>query len=139
MFYLWLLIIVLLAVIEVMTVNLTTIWFVISGLLSLIISFLIDNFLLELSIFVIGGIVLLMTTRPFLTKFLKKSNVQTNADRIIGMKGIVTEEISINKTGEVKVDGKRWTAFSDSELKIDSIVRILEIDGVKLKVEKWED
>lgn len=139
MFYLWLLIIILLATIEVITVNLTTIWFVISGLLALLTSFFTDNFLIELAIFVVGGIVLLITTRPFLTKFLAKNNVKTNVDRIIGMKGIVTEEISRRKTGEVKVDGKRWTAFSNSELKIDSIVKILEIDGVKLKVEKWED
>ena len=52
------------------------------------------------------------------------------------MKGIVTEEITKKKSGEVKVDGKRWTAISDKKIKVDSTVKVLEIDGVKLKVEE---
>ena len=52
------------------------------------------------------------------------------------MRGIVTEEITKKRPGEVKVDGKKWTAISDKKIKIDSTVRVLEIDGVKLKVEE---
>lgn len=139
MFYLWLMIVILLAAVEVMTVNLTTIWFVVSGIVALLLSFVTDNFFIQLAVFVILGIVLLITTRPLLFKILRKNDVRTNIDRIIGMKGIVTEEISENNSGEVKVDGKRWTAIASQEFKVDSIVKILEIDGVKLKVGKWED
>ena len=139
MFYLWLMIVILLAVVEVMTVNLTTIWFVVSGIVALLLSFVTDNFFIQLAVFVILGIVLLVTTRPLLSKFIRKNDVKTNADRIIGMKGIVTEDISKDNSGEVKVDGKRWTAIANQEFKVDSIVKILEIDGVKLKVGKWED
>ncbi len=139
MFYIWLMIVILRAAVEVMTINLTTIWFVASGIVSLLLSFVTDNFFIQLAVFVILGIVLLITTRPLLSKFFRKNDVRTNADRIIGMKGIVTENISLNNSGEVKVDGKRWTAISNEEFKVDSIVKILEIDGVKLKVGKWED
>ena len=132
-------IVILLAVVEVMTVNLTTIWFVVSGIVALLLSFVTDNFFIQLAVFVILGIVLLVTTRPLLSKFIRKNDVKTNADRIIGMKGIVTEDISKDNSGEVKVDGKRWTAIANQEFKVDSIVKILEIDGVKLKVGKWED
>ena len=55
------------------------------------------------------------------------------------MIAIVTEEIKKNKPGEVKVDGKRWTAISNKKISVDSTVRVLEIDGVKLKVEEVED
>lgn len=55
------------------------------------------------------------------------------------MRGIVTEKITKNSPGEVKVDGKRWMAISDKTINVDNDVKILEIDGVKLKVEKWED
>ena len=139
MFYVWLLIIVLLTIVEIATVNFVTIWFVASGIISLILSFFIDNFLLQVGVFTILGIILLLTTRPLVNKMLKKDTVPTNTDRIIGMQGMVTENISPTEYGEVKVDGKRWTAMSKEELSVGSIVKILKIDGVKLEVKKWEE
>lgn len=139
MFYMWLLIIILLTIVEFVTVNFVTIWFVASGLISLILSFFTDNFLLQVGVFTILGIILLLTTRPLVNKLLKKDNIPTNTDRIIGMKGIVTETITSTSYGEVKVDGKRWTATSTEELSIGDIVKIIKIDGVKLEVKKWEE
>lgn len=139
MFYIWLLITILLGAIEALSINLTTIWFVISALISLLLSFFIDNFIIQFGVFVILGIILLITTRPLLVKFLKPKNEKTNFDRILDMKGIVTEEISRNKNGEVKVDGKKWSAYASKKIKVDSIVKILEINGTKLKVEEVED
>ncbi len=139
MFYLWLTIVIFLAVIEAMTTSLTTIWFVISGIVAILVSFITDNFMIQFSIFCVLGIILLATTRSFLLKVVKTKDVKTNIDRIIGARGIVTEDITNTSLGEVKVDGKRWTAFADTELKVNTPVRIILIDGVKVKVEKWED
>lgn len=132
----WLIIVILLALIEITTVNLTTIWFVASGIIALIVSLIVDNYILQFGTFVIVGVILLITTKPFLTKFLKKHKVRTNADRIIGMTGVVTEKIGKNEDGEVKVDGKKWTAFSEKSIKKGDLVKVLEIKGVKIKVEK---
>lgn len=140
MSYIWLGVVILLTLVECMTIGLTTIWFVVSALVALIVSLTNDNFVLQFGIFVILGIFLLITTRPILLKFLKpKKEEKTNFDRIIGMEGIVTEEISRNVIGEVKVDGKKWSASSNKKIPKDSIVKILGIDGVKLKVEKVEE
>ena len=136
MFYFWLALIIFLGIVEVATVNSTTIWFVISGLISLFLSFFVDEFIIQFGVFVILGIILLITTRKWLIKVLTPSKVSTNFDRIIGMTGIVTEKIEKNSLGEVKVDGKKWTAVSDKTIEVDSIVKVLEIDGVKLKVRK---
>jgi len=138
MFYFWLVVVIFLGVIEVVTTGLVSIWFVISGLVSLALSFWIDNFLLQFGVFVILGVVLMFTTRKTLNKYLIKTE-KTNLDRVIGMDAIVTEEISKNKPGEVKVDGKKWTAISNKKIKVDSTVKVLEIDGVKLKVEEVKD
>lgn len=137
--FMWLIIILFLGFIEAITVNLVTIWFVISGIVSLILSFFIDDFIVQFSVFVILGILLLITTRSWLNKVFKINKYKTNLDRVIGMRGIVTEKITKNSPGEVKVDGKRWMAVSDKTINVDNDVKILEIDGVKLKVEKWED
>ncbi len=139
MVYIWLGIVLLLAAVEVMTVNLTTIWFVVSGILAIIISFITDVFLIQFAVFVIVGIILLITTRSFLQNKLNQMHIRTNADRVIGMTGIVTEEITKKNYGEVKVDGKRWTALADKKIKVDTTIEVLEIDGVKLKVKEKED
>lgn len=137
MFY-WLIIILFLVFIEAMTANLTTIWFVASGFVTLILSFFISSFEIQFGVFVVGGIILLITTRPYLSKKLKVKSSKTNLDRVVGMKGIVTVDITKFNPGEVKVDGKAWTAISDTELKKDTVVEVLKIEGVKLKVKESE-
>ncbi len=139
MFYIWITIIVLLVIVEALTVNLTTIWFVASGIVALIMSFFIEDFVVQFAVFTILGLFLIITTRPMIKKILKTSKTFTNLDRIIGTKGVVTEIIKKNLNGEVKVDGKKWTAYADKTIKVDSIVKILEINGTKIKVEKVEE
>ena len=69
-------------------------------------------------------------------KKLKVKESRTNLDRVVGMNGIVTQDIDKLKPGEVKVDGKMWTAISDKEIKKGKVVEILKIEGVKLKVKE---
>ena len=61
-----------------------------------------------------------------------------NLDRIIGMDGIVTEEIKKNMVGEVKVDGKLWSAIAEETIPVDTMVKVEKIDGVKLVVKNDE-
>lgn len=138
MSYFWLGLVIFLGFIEIITINLVSIWFVISGLVALILSFLTDNFVIQFGIFVILGIILMLTSRNTLEKILVKKE-KTNLDRVIGMKAIVTEDIDENTVGEVKVDGKNWSAVSEQKLVKGTKVKVLEINGVKLKVKSWEE
>ena len=139
MVWIWLGIVLLLIFMEVITTNLVTIWYIASGIVSMILAIFTDSFFIQFLVFVILGTILLITTRDYLVKIIGPKNEKTNLDRVVGMVGIVTEEIKKNKPGEVKVDGKRWTATSNKKIKVDSTVKVLEIDGVKLKVEEVED
>ena len=135
----WLIIILILSFIEIITINLVTIWFVASAAVALVVSLFIDSFYIEFIIFGVCGFVLMILTRPLLLKLLKiKDKEATNLDRVIGMNAICTEEISRNKVGEVKVDGKRWSATSQSKINVGDEVIITNIDGVKRKVKKGE-
>lgn len=136
--YFWLMFIILLGIIEAVTVNLVSIWFIVSGFLALVLSFFVESFAIQFGVFVIVGVLLMMTTRSSLEKKLVRKE-KTNLDRIIGMKGVVTEDISELVVGEVMVDGKKWSAISSVDLKKDEVVRILKINGVKLEVERWEE
>ncbi len=133
---LWLVIVIGLSVIEVMTVNLVTVWFIASGLVALVLSYTEVSPLIQFAVFVILGSILLVLTKKPLEKMLNRTKQPTNVDRIFEMEGIVTEDIAENKPGEVKVDGKRWTAIANKTIKKDSTVKILKIEGVKLIVEE---
>lgn len=138
MLYIWLLIVVLLGLLEIMTTNLVSIWFVISGILTMIISLFTDSLYIQIGVFVIIG-VLLMPMSKRIYKKINTKKVCTNLDRIIGMKGVVTSNITKDLIGEVKVDGKLWSAYSTSSINKGEYIKVLSIDSVKLKVEKWEE
>lgn len=138
MFYIWLILVIFLGIIEAVTTNLVSIWFVISGIITMFISEFTDNVLIQVGIFVIVGIALMPVSKKIYKK-INKNKAKTNIDRIIGMKGIVTEDITKDNIGEVKVDGKRWSAYSDTSISKGEIVKVLSINSVKIKVEKWEE
>ena len=138
MFYIWLTITVLLAIIEMSTVNLVCIWYIISSILAMISSLFIDSIIIQISIFVLVGTLLLILTKNAIKKILPERQ-KTNFDRIIGMTGIVTEKITKNTPGEVKVDGKHWTALAEENIPVDTTVEILEINSTKIKVKRMEE
>lgn len=132
----WLVLVIVLSFVEIATVSLVSIWFVASGIVAMILSFFIEDTAIITTIFILLGIFLLVISRPIVNKLRSKDNEKTNLDRIIGETAIVTEDIKKNVVGEVKVDGKRWSAVSKENCLKGDTVKILKIDGVKLIVEK---
>lgn len=135
----WLIIIILLTILEVVTINLVSIWFIASALISLILSFFLDSFYIEFGVFVLLGLILMLLTRPLILKKMNKKDTKTNLDRVIGMEGVVTEEITKLNPGEVKVDGKKWTAISSKKIEVGETIIVDAIDGVKLIVRKGDE
>ena len=117
----WLLIFTVLVIIEAVTVNLVSIWFALGALVCSFVS-----------------VVAILCTKKIVSKVKIRELTPTNLDRIIGLTGIVTEKITVN-SGEVSVDGKRWSAISPNEIYVGSKVEILAIDGVKLRVKLKEE
>lgn len=132
----WLVLVIVLSFVEIATVSLVSIWFVASGIVAMILSFFIEDTAIITTIFILLGIFLLVISRPIVNKLRSKDNEKTNLDRIIGEAAIVTEDIKKNVVGEVKVDGKRWSAVSKENCLKGDTVKVLKIDGVKLIVEK---
>jgi len=132
----WLVIFIVLVIIELITINLVTIWFAIAAVFALLVDIITRNTMLEIIVFIVSSFLLLLLTKPLIKKIKVKKVEATNLDMVINKVGIVTEDINQDKIGEVKVLGKRWSAYSSTEIKKDEKVKILSIDGVKLKVEK---
>ena len=135
----WFVAFIILLVIEMMTVNLVSIWFAIGAVAAIISTIFTDSFIIQLIVFVIVSIIALLITKPLVKKF-KGFNVEpTNSDRVIGKTGEVTKKIEKNKYGEVKIFGNTWTATSDTPIDEGERVKVLSIDGVKLIVKKEEE
>ena len=135
----WLVLFVVLALFELATVNLVSIWFSLGALITTFVSLATDNAMVHLAVFTISSILLLLLTKPFVKKLKKRDVIPTNLDRVIGKVGVVTETIEKDDIGEVKVLGKKWSAYSDKEIKENSKVKVLSINGVKLKVEEIKE
>lgn len=126
-------------VIELVTVNLVTIWFAVGAVVAMFCSFITDSIVIQSVVFLVTSVLVLLLTRPLMKKFKGFDKVPTNSDRVIGKIGEVTVKIEKNKYGEVKVFGNRWTATSNQVIDVGEHVKVKAIDGVKLIVEKEED
>lgn len=134
----WLVLMVLLFIIEAATAGLTVIWFALGALAALIAALFGAQIWLQVLWFLVVSIATLWFTRPLAIKYLNGRSVATNADRVVGMEGVVCEDIdNLAGTGAVKLDGKEWTARSDSGANIPSgsVVKVRRIEGVKLIVD----
>ncbi len=135
----WLIIFIFLIFVEIATVNLVSIWFAIGAIASCILSIYVDNLIIQLGCFVITSTICLILTKSIISKIKNHKITPTNLDRVIGDIGIVTEDIDEFNNGEVKVDGKTWTATSKENLKVGTKVKIVSINGVKLNVKSIKE
>lgn len=134
----WLIISGLCLVIESFTVGFFIFWFGIGALIALISSLFITNIIIQSSIFIIMSSILLILTKPLVKKFIKNvDRTPTNIHSLIGKEGIVLENINqLNSTGKVRVNGELWSAISNEDIEKNSKIRVISVNGVKLKVEK---
>ena len=132
----WLILVIVLAIIELATVNLLTIWFCISGLVALFLSFYIDNVAIVSTIFAVLGIFLLFTTRPILKEYLPTQKKVKKVEKLIGRIGIVTKDIRPDMEGEVKVSNRKYIAISDKKISKNTEIEVINTDGLKLVVAK---
>jgi len=91
----------------------------------------------QIALFVVSGVICLITTKPFFERILKSAPSQkTNVDLLIGKNAVVLEDIdNLNENGAVKVDGKVWSARnadSDTVIPAGTQIIVREIKGVKL-------
>lgn len=136
----WFVAFVVLLIIELVTINLVTIWFALGTVAAMIATIFTDSLVIQLIVFLVVSFLSLLISKPILKK-VKKFHVEaTNLDRVVGKTGEVVKKIGTdNHFGEVKVLGNVWTATSKEEIESGVKVRVLAIDGVKLVVERWED
>ena len=139
--FVWLGLAIILTIIEGLTLGLTTIWFALGALISMLLAFLGWSLPVQILVFLIISTVLLIFTRPLVLKKMKLGRVKTNADSLVGQEGVVTAAITPDDKGQVKIRGQIWTArdIADGKLSPGDRVTVKEIAGVTLVVERIAD
>ena len=133
----WLISVIVMAVIEIITLGLTTIWFAGGALVAFIASLLGADLAVQIILFIVVSVALMALTRPLAVNYLKRDRVKTNAESLIGKLGVVKEKVdNLNAQGIVSVEGQEWTAraIDDEMIPLYAVVEVVEIRGVKLMV-----
>lgn len=134
--FIWVGLAILTAVLEAITLQLVSIWFMFGALSAAITSVFTTSVSIQLTVFLVVSIAALFGTKPIIRKIRKNNpKVNTNADRLIGKIGIVVFDDN-QSFPRVKVENEIWTTKSqNTQLIKGQKARVLSIEGVRLLVE----
>lgn len=135
MIWIWLAIVAVSLVVEFLSWDLTSVWFAVAGLVSLILS-AIDGICweIQLAVFIVLSALLLIFVRSICRKLLlKNANTKTNVDSLVGRKLKLLKTITKDDMGEVKINGVIWSAVAEDDeiINAGSEVEILRVEGNK--------
>lgn len=136
----WLLLAAIFIIIEIISLGLTTIWFGGGAFVAAIAAACGASLPIQILLFIVVSVVLLVLTRPVALKHLDAKTEKTNAEALVGQNAVVLQEINnLQETGQARINGMEWTARAKEDMFIipaGSVVKIVEIQGVKLIVEQ---
>ena len=136
----WVGIAVIFAVYEMFTFTFLTIWFAIGAGVAALLAYFDIHIGYQLMVFAVVTIFLVAISRKFAQKVTGKFQTKgIGSDRVIGLKGTVSEEIDpIKRTGKVEIAHDTWLALSETNINIGLgvVVEVIGIDGTRLIVKE---
>lgn len=140
MIFVWLGIFIIAILVEILTVELVSVWFAGGAFIAFILSWIPGiPYWGEIISFVLASALLLFCLRPLTTKLLTRKEVKSNIEELIGKKAKVVKKISELNNGEIIINGVTWTAVSSEptiEINEGDIIKIVAINGNKIIVKK---
>ena len=133
----WIILAAVFLVVELVTVAMVSLWFMVGALAALIAAAVGASMWLQILLFLLVSVACFVLLYPQLKRFVGRNRQPTNADMVLGRTCIVTQRIdNIADTGAVSVGGKTWSARTrNGEIAEEgSLVRAEDIQGVKLIV-----
>lgn len=132
----WVVIIIATVIGELLTQDLTCIWFTGGGVVALILAILgVENTYIQIAVFVVVSLILLLTIGRWARKNPKKSTL-TNIEAAIGKEIIILKDADYLHYGEGKYAGLIWTVTCRGKdtVKEGEIAYIKSVEGNKLIV-----
>ena len=137
MIFVWLGIAIVALIIELNTTDLSSIWATVGGAIPAIVAIWCHIIWVQIIIFLVISILGILLIRPYVKRYVKRNEIETNVDSLIGKKAICVDDIGPDNVGACKIDGKIWSAIAKDDATIINAgqkVEVLSIDGVKLIV-----
>lgn len=137
--WVWVAVIVATLIIEFTTMEITSIWFSIGGLIALVLAAFNISAEIQVIIFILVSSVLLLSLRRWTkNKLLNSSNEPTNLDLLKKEKVKLLSPITTTEKGTVKFNGVTWNVISEDNEPIeqDTFVQVVKIKGNTLIVKK---
>ena len=132
----WIAVIAVAIILEVITEQLVSIWFVPGAIIATILDFFNVHFAVQILVVLILAAAGIVFTKTYLVKKIHSNVVKTNVDAIIGERCVVTERIdNYAGCGQVKIKGQIWSAraVADGDVfEIGDILNVVAIEGVKV-------
>ena len=134
-YLIWLIVAIALVIFEICSATFGAICFAIGAGFSALAAGLGAGITWQIIIFAVVSLLTFIFLRPFMLKFMDKrsKDVKTNAEALIGRKGIVSERIDAEQhTGRVAIDGDDWKAVSEDGSIIEKgvSVEIVKMDSI---------
>ena len=105
----WLAIFIVLLIIEIATMGLTTIWCAGGALIAFCAGFGGFGLGVQVGTFIVVSLLLLLLTRPLAVKYFNQERQKTNAESLIGLQALVTEDNdTIKAKGQVEIRSQIW-------------------------------
>lgn len=137
----WLVAAIVLAVIELSTMGLITIWFAIGAVVAMLAALIGATLWVQLFLFILVSMVVLVAVRPLAEKYLNKNVKKTNIDAVIGKKLVAKTDIdNLKGSGKVDYEGSTWIAATESDeekISAGEEVVVVKVQGAKLIVKKY--
>ena len=138
-YQIWLIAAIVLVILEVATAGFGVICFAIGAGFAALVAGLGASVTWQIVVFAIVSLLTFIFLRPVVMRFLDKrsKDVKTNADALVGRKGIVSERIdAAQHTGRVAIDGDDWKAVSEdgSVIEKGTPVEIVKLDSIIVTV-----
>ena len=127
-------------IIEAGTIALVSVWFVIGAVVSFFMALIFpESILLQIFVFILFSILSLVFIRPVAKKYVDKYTKGGNINSKVNKTGVVIQEIKKGEKGRVKIGDVEWLAISNEDISRGTKVRITNVDGNTLCVEKVEE
>ena len=124
--------------VELLTTALVSIWFVPSAIITCLLSFVVDNLLIQIAIFVALSAVFMVVCRKIYNKHIKKpvDDVDQN-EKLIGKTAKVAEDTN-GISGRILVGDVYWKAVSENGdiIPKGETVKVKSVNGTTLVINK---
>jgi len=127
-------------IVECLSVQLVSVWFMIGSLIAFALSF-IPGFPLwaQILVFVLISLAMVVCLRPLVRKIIPKRDEHFNSDGYVGREYFLIKSIGVQEPGEIKIGDIIYSAKSAVDgltIEIGQLVRVVKIQGNTLYVTK---